>query len=102
MYFVLAISLETEQEQKFVKDHEDDAQIILSEPHEHHTNIKMDQHEIVELTSYTTNLYLTDPWKQTYLQFLAIISRLYDSWIVWSYILATSLRLPACSSPANC
>ena len=38
------------------KEYADDAQVILSELHDYHTNSKMAQHGIVELTSYITNL----------------------------------------------
>ena len=60
MYSVLIMSLQTDTGKELVNDYEDDAQVILSELHEHHTNSEMGQHESVELTSYITNLHLSD------------------------------------------
>ena len=57
---IMVISLHSEQGKELVKEYMDDAQVILSEFHDHHTNSEMAQHEIVELTSYITNLFLTD------------------------------------------
>ena len=55
--------LQTECRNELVKEGEDDAQIILLELHQHHTNSETAQDAIVELTSYITNLCLTDTWK---------------------------------------
>ena len=54
-----------------VKELERDAQSILSKLHHYHTQSNVAQHEVVVLTSYITNLSLTDSWKGTTRQFLS-------------------------------
>ena len=104
MYSVPVISLQTEQGKKLVKEYEDDAQIILSELHENHTNSEMAQHAIVELTSYITNLHLTDTWKGTTQQFLAHFNEKLcplDSFVPYSDHLPESTWL-VCLPPTSC
>ena len=52
------------------EEFEGDARSILSKVHHYHTQSNMAQHEVVTLTTYITNLSLTDSWKGTTRQFL--------------------------------
>ena len=63
MYSALVVTIQTERGKELNKEYEDDAQRILAELHEYYTKSEMAQHEIVELTTYITNLRLTDTWK---------------------------------------
>ena len=47
------------------------ARSILSKLQHYHTQSNVAQHEVVTLTTYTTNLSLTDSWKGTTRQFLS-------------------------------
>ena len=63
MYSVQVVTLQTKRGKAIIKEFEDDAQQILAELLEYHMKSAMAQHEIVELTMYITNLWLTDTWK---------------------------------------
>ena len=63
VYSVLVNSLKTEEGREFVKEFEGDARSILSKRHHYHTQSNVAQHEVVTLTTYITNLSLTDSWK---------------------------------------
>ena len=53
-----------------VKEFEGDARSILSKLHHYHTQSNVAQHEVVTLTTYNTNLSLTDSRKGITRQFL--------------------------------
>ena len=65
VYSVLVTSLQTERGRELVKEFEGDARSIISELQHHHTKSNVAQHEIVKLTTYITNLSLTNSWKGT-------------------------------------
>ena len=48
---------------ELIKEFEGDARSILSKLHHYHTQSNVAQHEVVTLTTYITNLSLTDSWK---------------------------------------
>ena len=54
-----------------VKESEGDARSIISELHHYHTKSNVAQHEVVNLTTYISNLSLTDSWKATTRQLLS-------------------------------
>ena len=84
VYLVLVTSLLTEKGRELVKEFEEDARSILSKLHHYHTKSNVAQHEVVALTTYITNLSLTDSWKGTTRQFLSHFKeklRLLDSLI---------------------
>ena len=54
-----------------VKEFEGDARSILSKLHHYHTQSNEARHDVVTLTTYITNLSLTDSWKGTTRQFLS-------------------------------
>ena len=68
---VLVTSLQTDKGRELVKDFEGDARTILSKLCHYHTESTVAQHEVVTLTTYITNLSLTDSWKGTAHQFLS-------------------------------
>ena len=68
---VLVASLQTEKGRELVKEFEGDARSIISKLHHYHTKSNEAQHEVVTLTTYITNLSLTDSWKGTTRQFLS-------------------------------
>ena len=70
-YSVLVTSLQTEKGRELVKEFEGDARPILSKLHHYHTQSIVAQHEVVTLTTYITNLSLTESWKGTTTQFLS-------------------------------
>ena len=53
-----------------MREFEGDARTIISKLHHYHTESHVAQHEVVTLTTYITNLSLTDIWKGTTRQFL--------------------------------
>ena len=53
-----------------VKEFDRDARTIISKLHHYHTESNVAKHEVVTLTTYITNLSLTDNWKGTTCQFL--------------------------------
>ena len=65
VYSVLVTSLQTERGTELVKEFEGDARSILSKLHHYHTQSNVAQNEVVTLTTYITNLSLTDSWKGT-------------------------------------
>ena len=75
MYSVLVVTLQTERGKELTKEFEDDTQQILAQLHEYHTKSEMAQHETVELTTYITNLRLTDTWKAATQQFLTYFKK---------------------------
>ena len=82
VYSVLVTSLQTEKGRELVKEFEGDARSILSKLYHYHTQSNVAQHEVVTLTTYSTNLSLTDSWKGTTRQFLSHLKekvRLLDS-----------------------
>ena len=50
--------------------HDKDAQQILYELHQHHTDSELSRAEVLRLTTYVANLKLTDNWRGTTTQFL--------------------------------
>ena len=66
LYLVLVTSLETNS-----KEFQGDERTIISKLHHYHTESNDAQHEDVTLTTYITNLSLTDSWKGTTRQFLS-------------------------------
>ena len=62
---MLVTSLQTEKGSELVKEFEGGARSILSKLHYYHTQPNVAQHEVVTLTTYITNLSLTDSWKGT-------------------------------------
>ena len=71
LYSVLISSLQTEFSEALVKDHEEDAQLILELLHEHHTgNSQYSRSEINRITKYLTNIKLDDTWRGTNESFL--------------------------------
>ena len=66
LYSVLISSLKTEFSEALVKDHEEDAQLILDLLHEHHTgNSQYSRAEINRIIKYSTNIKLDDTWRGT-------------------------------------
>ena len=71
LYSVLISYLKTEFSEALVKDHEEDAQLILDLLHEHHTgNSQYSIAEINRITKYLTNIKLDDTWIGTNERFL--------------------------------
>ena len=50
--------------------HDKDAQQILYELHQHHSDSELSRAEVLQLTTYVANLKLTDNWRGTTTQFL--------------------------------
>ena len=71
VYSVMVTSLQTDKGRELVKEFEGDARSILSKLHHYHTQSYVAQHEVVTLTTYITNLSLTDSWRGTPRQFLS-------------------------------
>ena len=71
MFSVLVSSLQTDKGRELLKEFEGDASTILSKLHHYHTESNVAQHEVVTLTTYITNLSLTDSLKCTTCQFLS-------------------------------
>ena len=71
VYSVLVTSLQTDKGRELVKEFERDARSILSKLHHYHTQSNVAHHEVATLTTYITNLSLTDSWKGTTRQFLS-------------------------------
>ena len=55
VYSVLVTSLQTDKGRELVKEFEGDSRSILSKLHHYHTQSNVAQHEVVTLTTYTTN-----------------------------------------------
>ena len=70
-YSVLVTSLQTDKGRELVKEFGGDARTIISKLHHYHTQSNVAQHKVVTLTTYITNLNLTDSWKGTTRQFLS-------------------------------
>ena len=70
VYSVLVTSLQTDKGREWVKEFEVDVRTIISKLHHYHTESNVAQHEVVTLTTYITNLNLTDSWVGTTRQFL--------------------------------
>ena len=51
---------------------------ILSKLHHYHTESDVAQHEFITLTTYITNLSLTDSWKDNTCQFLSHLRKKLD------------------------
>ena len=94
MYSVLVVTLQTEREKELTKEYKDDTQKILAELHNYHTKSEMAQHEIAKLTTYITNLRLTNMWKWMTQQFIMYL-RNYVDWKAWGKNLMKSPRLHA-------
>ena len=60
-----------EKGRELVKEYQGDARTIISTLHHYHTQSNVAQHEVVTLTTYITNLNLTDSWKCTTRQILS-------------------------------
>ena len=56
VYSVMVMSLQTDKWRDLVKEFEGHARSILSKLHHYHTQSNVAQHEVVTLTTYTTNL----------------------------------------------
>ena len=72
VYAVLLNTLQTDYGRALVREHEHDkdAQQILYELHQHHTDSELSRAEVLRLTTYVSNLKLTDNWRGTTTQFL--------------------------------
>ena len=82
VYSVSVTLFQTDKWRESVKEFEGDARFILSKLHHYHTQSNVAQHEVVTLTTYITNLSLTNSWKGTTRQFLSHFKeklRLFDS-----------------------
>ena len=71
IYSVFVTSLQTDKGRELVKEFEGDPRTIISKLHHYHTQSNVAQHEVVTLTTYITNLNLSDSWKGTTRQFLS-------------------------------
>ena len=71
VYSILVTSFQTDKGREPVKEFEGDARTIISKLHHYHTQSNDAQHEVVTLTTYITNLNLTDRWKHTTRHFLS-------------------------------
>ena len=71
VYSVLVTSLQTDKGGELVREFDGDSRSILSKLHHCHTQSNVAQREVVTLTTYITNLSLTDSWKGTTRQFLS-------------------------------
>ena len=67
----MVTSLQTDKGRELVKEFEGDARSILSKLHHYHTQSNVAQDEVVTLTTFITNLRLTESWKGTTRQFLS-------------------------------
>ena len=67
----MVASLQTHKGRELEKEFEGDVRTIISKLHHYHTQSDVTQHEVVTLTTYITNLNLTDSWKGTTRQFLS-------------------------------
>ena len=67
VYAVLLNTLQTEYGRALVQEyeHDKDAQQILYELHQHHTDAELSRAEVLRLTTYVANLKLTDNWRGT-------------------------------------
>ena len=77
-------------------EHDKDAQPILYELHQHHTDSELSRPEVLRLTSYVANLKLTDNWRGTTTQFLLHFKdqlRLLDSLVHFDEQLPDSTRM---------
>ena len=90
---VLVTSLQTDKGRELVKEFEGDARSILSKLHHYHTQSNVSQHEVVTLTTYITNLSLTDSWKEQPGSSLVISRRNSDCFTVLSLILTRFQKL---------
>ena len=82
VYSVLFTSLQTDKGRELVKEFDGDKRTIISKLHHTHTQSNVAQHEVVTLTTYITNLNLSESWKGTNRQFLSHFKdklRLFDS-----------------------
>ena len=68
---MLVPSLQTEKGRELLKDFEGDARSIISKLHHYHNKSNVVQQEVVSLTTYITNISLTDIQKGTTRQFLS-------------------------------
>ena len=71
VYSVLVSSLQADKGRELVKEFEGDARTIISKLHHYHTESNVAQHKIVTLSTYTTNLSLSDSCKGTTCQLLS-------------------------------
>ena len=71
VYIVLVTSLQTDKGKELVKEFGGDARTIISKLHHYHTQSNVAQHEVVTLTTFITNLNLTDSWKGSTRLFLS-------------------------------
>ena len=67
VYAVLLKTLQTDCGRALVREHEydKDAQQILYELHQHHTDSELSRAEVLTLTTYVANLKLIDNWRGT-------------------------------------
>ena len=96
LYSVLVTSLQTEKGRELVKEFEGDARSIILKLHHYHTKSNVAQHDIITLTTETTNLTLNDSWNGTVRQFLSHFKeklRLLDSLVPVSDQLPETTRL---------
>ena len=93
VYSVLVSPLQTDKGRELVKEFEGDARSILSKLHDYHTQSNVAQHEVATLTTYITNLSLTDSWKGTSKQFLSHFKEKLDCLTVLSLILTRFEKL---------
>ena len=99
VYAVLLKTLQTDYGRALVQEHEHDkdAQQILYELHQHHTDSELSRAEVLRLITYVANLKLTDNWRGTTTQFLLHFKeqlRLLDSLVPMDEQLPDSTRMP--------
>ena len=98
IYALLLKTLQTDYGRALVRehDHDTDAQQILYELHQHHTDSELSRPEVLRLTTYVANLKLTDNWRGTTTQFLLnfkVQVRLLDSLVPMDEQLHDSTRM---------
>ena len=89
---------------ELVKEFEGDARSILSKLHHYHTQLNVAQHEVVTLTTYITNLSLTESWKGTTRQFLSHFKenlRLLDSLVHDTYKIPETVKITFLHRPVQ-
>ena len=60
VYYVLVTSLQKDKGRELVNELEGDARTIISKLHHYETESNVTHHQVVNLTTYITNLSLTD------------------------------------------
>ena len=80
-----------EKGEELDKEFEGDAQSILSKLHHYHTQSNVAQHEVVALTTYITNLSLTDSW-MAQADNSSVISRQNSDYLTVLFLILTTFQ----------